>query len=401
MGKDLKGKEIGKGFHQRKDGRYEARTQINGKTIDICNKSLTALRKIFNEEKAKTLRDEYNIRPNETLLSWYNEWFEKCKAPQLKNEICAKKYDAKIKNTYLSILGEKKLEYLSQLDIQQATNELIAKGYVQRTLEEALSAIKQCMDAAIANKIMQHNVCLGVCVKDAKPIAERRVLEHWEQDLFISQIQGTFYYEPYMILMLTGMRIGEFSALRWSDIDFYKKEIYIKRSMSTAYIEGVKYEEVTSPKTISGFRTIPFFSNVDQLFKDWRDKQAICKTKMGKRWRAKEEFGDLLFTTKYGSPLTRYALAHTTQLIVKNMRAIEGYNAQNEGREPRFIDNIYPHAFRHTFATRCFEKKMEPYFVQKIMGHANYSTTLSYTHILESKSNMEKMKGEDLLGFAS
>ena len=396
MGKDLKGKEIGKGFHQRKDGRYEARAQINGKTIDICNKSLTALRKIFDEEKAKVLRDEYNIRPNETLLSWYNEWFEKCKAPQLKNEMCAKKYDAKIKNTYLSILGEKKLEYLSQLDIQQATNELIAKGYVQRTLEEALSAIKQCINAAIANKIMQHNVCLGVRVKDAKPIAERRVLAHWEQDLFISQIEGTFYYEPYMILMLTGMRIGEFSALRWSDIDFYKKEIYIKRSMSTAYIDGIKYEEITSPKTISGFRTIPFFSNVD-----WRDKQSICKSKMGKRWRAKEEFGDLVFTTKYGSPLTRYALAHTTQIIIKNMRAIEGYNAQNEGREPRFIDNIYPHAFRHTFATRCFEKKMEPYFVQKIMGHANYSTTLSYTHILENKSNMEKMKGEDLLGLVS
>ena len=53
MGKDLKGKEIGKGFHQRKDERYEARAQINGKTIDICNKSLTALRKIFDEEKAK------------------------------------------------------------------------------------------------------------------------------------------------------------------------------------------------------------------------------------------------------------------------------------------------------------------------------------------------------------
>ena len=58
MGKDLKGKEIGIGFHQRKDGRYEARAQINGKTIDICNKSLSALRKIFVEEKAKILRPD-------------------------------------------------------------------------------------------------------------------------------------------------------------------------------------------------------------------------------------------------------------------------------------------------------------------------------------------------------
>ena len=30
MGKDLKGKELGTGLRQRKDGRYEARAKING-----------------------------------------------------------------------------------------------------------------------------------------------------------------------------------------------------------------------------------------------------------------------------------------------------------------------------------------------------------------------------------
>ena len=33
MGKDLKGKELGTGLRQRKDGRYEARAKINGKTL--------------------------------------------------------------------------------------------------------------------------------------------------------------------------------------------------------------------------------------------------------------------------------------------------------------------------------------------------------------------------------
>ena len=35
MGKDLKGKDLGKGFSQRKDGRYEARATINGKKIHL------------------------------------------------------------------------------------------------------------------------------------------------------------------------------------------------------------------------------------------------------------------------------------------------------------------------------------------------------------------------------
>ena len=33
MGKDLKGKEIGKGLSQRPDGRYIARAQVDGKSI--------------------------------------------------------------------------------------------------------------------------------------------------------------------------------------------------------------------------------------------------------------------------------------------------------------------------------------------------------------------------------
>lgn len=37
MGKDLTGKELGRGFSQRTDGRYEARAVVNGKKIDIYN----------------------------------------------------------------------------------------------------------------------------------------------------------------------------------------------------------------------------------------------------------------------------------------------------------------------------------------------------------------------------
>ena len=35
MGKDLKGKEIGTGLRQRKDGRYEARAKVNGIDINL------------------------------------------------------------------------------------------------------------------------------------------------------------------------------------------------------------------------------------------------------------------------------------------------------------------------------------------------------------------------------
>ena len=83
MGKDLKGKDLGKGFSQRKDGRYEARAVINGVKIDLYDLNLSNLKKIFEKEKASVLRNEKNIRTNVTLLEWYEEWFEKCKSPQV------------------------------------------------------------------------------------------------------------------------------------------------------------------------------------------------------------------------------------------------------------------------------------------------------------------------------
>ncbi|MCQ4648727.1 tyrosine-type recombinase/integrase [Blautia marasmi] len=35
-----------------------------------------------------------------------------------------------------------------------------------------------------------------------------------------------------------------------------------------------------------------------------------------------------------------------------------------------------PHALRHTFCSRCFEKGITPKVVQQLMGHAHYSTTI-------------------------
>ncbi|RKJ40471.1 hypothetical protein D7X25_28865 [bacterium 1XD42-8] len=50
--------------------------------------------------------------------------------------------------------------------------------------------------------------------------------------------------------------------------------------------------------------------------------------------------------------------------------------------------DFHPHTLRHTFATRCFENKMEPKVVQALLGYS--STTLNiYTHVLDKKMEEE------------
>ena len=236
MGKDLKGKELGKGISQRTDGRYEARATVNGVRIDIYARSLPELRKKFEDERAKVLRDEKGLRPNLTLENWYAEWFEKCKSPQLKSDVARKTYDRKIRNTLIKILGRKKIEDILQIDIQEATNQLIKEeGYNVRTIKEALSVLRECLDAAFVNRIIIVNPCKGVSINEDNEMSkERRVLTHWEQNAFLDEVSGTYYDEPYRILLVTGMRIGEFSGLQWGDVDFQNKVIHIRRSMMAA-----------------------------------------------------------------------------------------------------------------------------------------------------------------------
>jgi integrase len=397
MGKDLKGKDLGKGFRQRPDGRYEARAVVKGVNICLYDLNLPKLRKTFEEEKAKVIRCETGNRSKMLLEEWFDEWFDVYKKPNLKSETAIKVYRRKIANTYIRILGKKRIEDISQVNVQEATNELLEGEYSNRSIKEALSVFKSCMDAALLNKMIIFNPCKDILIKKAMVAPkERRVLDHWEQDLYLEVARDGFYHEVFAIMLLSGMRIGEVSGLQWEDVDFEHKCIHIKRGMQTAYIDGEKVERLHPPKTVNSYRNIPFFGNAEELFKKWRKKQVEFRSLSKDKWRANPEFGNLVFTTTLGSPLTRYNIVHEINRIERNMKIIEMTRAIDEHRAPRTIEHIHPHAFRHTFATRCFELGLDPLFVQRIMGHADYSTTTVYTHLLKDSTDNEVKKMSDI-----
>lgn len=398
MGKDLQGKSLGVGYSQRKDKRYEARATIGGVKICLYDMHLPTLKKRFEEEKAKVLRDEKNIRPNVTLNEWCLEWYEKHKRPSLKTEVSARAYWRKINNTYLSILGEKRVELISQMNIQSATNQLVDAGYKKRTIKEALGALRDCLDVAVANKIIRVNPCVSINVAaDNEAVSERRVLERWEQKLLLEEVEGDYYEELYKFMLLTGVRVGEMSGLQWQDIDFDKKIIKIRRSMSTAYYDGIKVLELVPPKTAKGYREIPFIGDMENILKSWREKQSMYRKKMGDRWRCDPAHGDLVWTNRYGAVCSRYVWVHSIERIEKNMQARENLNSELECRPPRTVKHIHPHAFRHTCITRMFEAGISPVVVSRLAGHSSYSTTLAYTHLLQDKLNEEVSKMKNIL----
>ena len=69
-------------------------------------------------------------------------------------------------------------------------------------------------------------------------------------------------------MLYTGMRVGEALGLRIEDIDFEKKELYIRRTVGFTGKPGAAISFFEhEPKTLSGKRTIPLFEQAAELLK--------------------------------------------------------------------------------------------------------------------------------------
>ena len=255
----------------------------------------------------------------------------------------------------------------------------------EETIDRIAKAAK-CLDFALGNQLIKVNPCLIVEVPwTFKQSKEEIALTQEEQDNFLSEMEDSWYKEMFYFMCLTGVRVGELGGMKWSDIDFKKKVVHVRRSLSCSYYNGEKRMMLVTPKTVNSIREIPFLGEMEEILKAQRKKQNKLKEELGSRWRSTDDLKDLVFTTGMGSPCVRYVVEKEIKKALKRMREKEGVLAVQENREPREIRDFHPHSLRHTFATRCFEKKMEPKVVQRLMGHSSISITLNiYTHVLDN-----------------
>lgn len=86
--------------------------------------------------------------------------------------------------------------------------------------------------------------------------------------------------------------------------------------------------------------------------------------------------------------ITRSDLADADEkaLFVSNRgRRISSRSVQSRvkhwARQQGIDANVYPHLFRHSFATHVLESSHDLRGVQELLGHANISTTQVYTHL--------------------
>lgn len=397
MPKDLKGKELPKGIYQRKDGRYEARALVNGIKVQLYNFDLKQLKVDFEKAKEEAKQGVDKKLSDITLDEWFDEWFTRYKVPKIK-ETSINPMKTKYRSNYGRLIGHMKVSEIRNMDIQDVINTMQKEGKATSSMRDALGRVRECLESAKNNRIISVNPCFDITVPWENTSKERRFLSQKEQTTYLQAVEHNWYKEMFYIMFLTGMRIGEVGGLKWEDVDFKHKCININRSLSCEYNEGVKTIRLTTPKTHNSYRKIPFMGEAEEMFLSQKKKQDKLKKELGKRYRSSGEFADLVFVTSMGSPVLRYHAEKECKKVVKAINEAEAFESVREKREPVLFEDVYPHAIRHTFCSRCFELKMNPKVVQALMGHQHYSTTIDiYTHVMESDIDNEVCKFESAI----
>lgn len=377
MGKDLKGKELGKGISQRKDGRYQARfTDRFGKRRCVYGITLKEVKNALMSEVVDNYSKNNVVDSNMTLDQWYEKWMRVYKEPVLKPStirIYIRTYHCYIK----PVLGRLPLSSITKLMVTDLLNEL-GKKLHKSTVNNIRTVLCDLFSYAMDNDLCTKNPVKGIKIIGA----DRRkivTLSREDQRDFFFMAKGCFYYNLYIVAVNTGLRSGELRALTLDDIDFENNTINVTKTL-TYFRKSSKDDflgyKISIPKTKSSIRTVPMNSICRKAIED----QVQQLNTLPPIDYDSDVLGKLLFVTRNNRPLMDEVLGSSIRTVRNNVNKIRA--SQNQPLMPKFS----AHTFRHTFATRCFEAGIPPKTVQAYLGHTSLQMTMDiYTEVLIDK----------------
>ena len=231
MGKNLKGKELGKGITQRKNGvyhgryvdRFGARRSVYGTTVKEVKAKLAEAE--LNEQKLSNIVDE-----KITLDEWYEKWMRVYKEPVVRLSTKTT-YNSMYRRLISPVFGKTRLVNITKLMITDLVNNMSKKGYQYESLNKVKVLLIDMLNRAMEDQFLIRNPAKGVRLPKNKPQNEIKALSKEDQTDFFECAAGTFYNNMFVVAVNTGLRPGELYALTEDDIDWKNNVIHVKRTL--------------------------------------------------------------------------------------------------------------------------------------------------------------------------
>lgn len=275
-------------------------------------------------------------------------------------------------------LGSAEIIKLRPIDLQPIVNELAkcnprtSNPTAKKTLSSYVQILTAIFDYCIDNRVIDFNPASRLKIPNSAPKEERRGLTSEERQRIVEfEHRG----KPAMMLLLfSGLRRGEATALLWSDIDFKKHTISVTRSYD------FKQRTFKTPKNGKS-RTVSVPSVLIDYLKTLPKKSTFVLT---------NKHGEMMTESSWKRLLESYLCDMNLQ-YGKFAKTVKKFSPE---KIPFVIEPFTLHCLRHTFCTMMYEAGVDILVAQKQMGHSDVKTTLAiYTHLEQEhkQNNISKL----------
>lgn len=394
MGKNLKGKEIGKGICQRKDGLYVARfVNRYGNRTTKCFPTIPEAKNWLSEAKYADSHEEVFVPSEKTVDDWFNFWIENIVGDLAPNT--RRNYRERYNRNMKAILGRLKLSDVRPMHCKAVLTRM-DKDYAGSTIRQTYIAMGTMFRSALMNGLIAKHPMDGVrYTKPVRAVSDIKFLTIEEQEKFLEVAKRSHNYFQYALMLETGLRTGEMIGLTWDAIDWKKRTLTVNKTLEYRHKQG--YWRAGPPKTQQSYRTIPLTSKAYAILE-------MVAASVGER----KESETLSQTLEYIDRRT----GQTSTLVMRDLVFINfrtGEPAKNSSYDTHLyklcdeagIKRFSMHVLRHTYATRAIERGVQPKVLQKLLGHASIQTTMDrYVHVTDESLSIaiKQFEGTTSLG---
>ena len=372
---------------QRKDGRWIGVVSVgydeNGKAIrkTVYGKSQTEVAKKIADMTGRLNNNTYEIMEKKNCGELMLDWLMVFK----KSSVSSRTFEGNIRNFKLHILpiiGNMKVYEIDTMTVQKLINNMVDGGYASDTIKKNKHILGQFFDYAIDNKWITVNPVSKIKLKSQDrnnkkekykaltPEIRKKFLEALNKD------EANFIKPLCIVLMFSGLRIGEALALKWSNVDFENKRLKIEQAVT----QDVKYNDkgdilkritvIGETKTTCSVREIPIVDLVVEVLKEYKDKQKK-KQKLENLDAELTAPNSFVFANNDGSVRTYSGCRVIFNRFLKRNKLMEY--------------DIHFHGLRHTFSNMLFEMNENPKVIQQLLGHRDVKTTITVYNSVDNE----------------